>query len=422
MQLVERHIINRSHEAFIECDKVCLLSKKLYNRANYIIRQEFIKTSKEKQDGNREYAIYLNYFDIRRILLEDSDYISLPRKVSNQTLMLLDKNWKSFFAATREYKKNPLKFLGRPKLPEYLNIESGRFVTIYEKGAVSMKSLKKGFIGLSGVNIEIPTKQTRNNICQVRIIPRTNSFVVEVVYEKQEKKSVKGNVIASIDPGVNNLATVAFNKPELDSFIINGRPLKSINQFYNKKRAEMQSKLEKELNKKTSKNLNRLSCKRNEKIRDYMHKASKTLVNQLAESQTGTLVIGKSVGQKQRTSMSKSNNQNFDGIPLFRFLDMVAYKARLEGIDVVWQEESYTSKASFLSGDHIPTYGNGKEGKHTFSGYREHRGLYKIKGENTKINADLNGALNILKKAVPNAFVDGIEGIAVCPRRMNISV
>ena len=148
-----------------------------------------------------------------------------------------------------------------------------------------------------------------------------------------------------------------------------------------------------------------------------MHKASRILVNQLVLSQTEKLIIGKNVGQKQDSNMGKINNQNFVPIPLFRFLDMVAYKSRLEGIEVIWQEESYTSKASFFSNDEIPTYGDKKPiNGYKFSGYREKRGLYKIKNTKKYINADLNGALNILKKAVPNAYANGIEGIGVCPK------
>lgn len=330
--------------------------------------------------------------------------------------MLLDKNWKSFFKSVKEYSKSPDKFLGRPKLPGYLDIEIGRFVATYEMGAISLKSLKKGFLGLSGTNIEIPTKQIKENICQARIVPKKGFYVIEVIYEKQEKERVNSNIIASLDPGLNNLATVAFNQRELTPFIINGKPLKSINQFYNKNKAEIQSKLESELNRKTSNKLTKLTNKRNEKIRDCMHKSSALLVNQLALNNVSTLIIGKNNGQKQDSNMSKKNNQNFVGVPTFRFLDMVAYKARLIGIEVLWQEESYTSKASFISGDFIPTYGD--KGEHTFSGYRQHRGLYKIKGEKTYINADLNGALNIMKKAIPNAFADGIEGFAVSPKRL----
>lgn len=280
---------------------------------------------------------------------------------------------------------------------------------------------------LSKTNIYIKTQiDNWDSIKEVRIIPRNNYYVIEVVYEKIEKVII-GDAIASIDPGVNNLATVAFNTNKYKPFIINGRPLKSINQYYNKKKSEIQSKLERDRkdikSKKISKRLNKLNNKRNEKIRDYIHKSSRLLVNQLVNSHTKILVIGKNVGQKQDSNMSKKNNQNFVNIPIYRFLDMVSYKAKLEGIDVVWQEESYTSKSSFLNSDPLPVYGEKPpEGGYEFSGYRASRGLYKIKGENKYINADLNGALNILRKAIPKAFVDGIEGIAVCPKRLTSAV
>ena len=421
MKLVEMHIIKRSHTHFVECDSLCFASKNLYNKANYIIRQEFINTSKEKKAGIRTHAIYLNYHDIRKKLFDSEEYRSLPQKVSNQTLMIIDKNWKSFFRSIKDYAKNPSKYLGRPKLPKYLNVEKGRFVVIYEKGAISIRGLKKGFINLSGTNISIPTKQTMDNVCQARIVSRNGFYAIEVVYEKEESKMPNSDVIAALDSGVNNLATVALNKRDKTPFIISGKPLKSINQFYNKKKANMQSKLEKEQNKKTSNNINKITNKRNEKIKDYMHKASCLLVNQLAENNVSTLIIGKNTNQKQDSNIGKKNNQNFVGIPTFRFLDMVAYKAKLKGINVVWQEESFTSKACFQSGDHIPVYGDKNENEqYVFSGYRQHRGLYKVKDQNKCINADLNAALNILKKAIPNAFANGIEGFAVNPKRLTI--
>lgn len=400
MILVERHIINSKHQFFAECDSLCFRSKNLYNQGLYNVRQHYFE--------NKKYLSYVENFHVSKA---QESYKDLPAKVSNQTLKLVDQNFKSFFGLL----KTPGSIA---KIPRYLDKVKGRYVTKFEKQAIGLREFKNtGKLKLSKTDILVKTQVKEfESIKEVRIIPRDSFFVIEVVYEKEEKIS-SGDLIASIDPGLNNLATVAFNKSNAGSFIINGRPLKSINQFYNKKKAEMQGKLEKELNKKTSNKLNKLTSKRNEKIRDFMHKSSRILVNQLVKNQTGTLVIGKNVGQKQDINMNKVNNQNFVAAPISRFLDMVAYKATLEGIKVIWQEESYTSKASFFSGDKIPVYGEKPEGdKYVFSGYREKRGSYKIKGQKTRVNADLNGALNILKKAVPNAFAEGIEGIAVCPK------
>ena len=399
MFLVERHIIKKSHPFYEECDSLCLKSKNLYNQGLYNVRQHYF-----------EHKEYLSYYEGFHQAKTQEAYKQLPAKVSNQTLMLVDQNFRSFFGL--------LKTMGSmARMPKYLDKQKGRYMVKFDKQALSLREFKKnGRLKLSKTIISMQTNlKDWSQIKEARIIPRNGYYAIEVVYEQQEKALITDGAIAALDCGLNNLATIAFNKNEIQPFIINGRPLKSINQFYNKQRAEAQSKLESGRN--TSKAIIKLTNKRNEKIKDYMHKASRILVNQLLKRHVKTLVLGKNVGQKQDINLGKRNNQNFVGIPSFRFLDMVAYKARLEGIEVLWQEESYTSKASFLHGDCMPTYGDG-QAIPEFSGYRIVRGLYELKRENRTINADLNGALNILRKAIPNAFADGIEGVAVRPMRL----
>ncbi len=397
MILVEKHIINSNHSFFNECDSLCFKSKNLYNQALYNVRQHYFESKK-----------YLTYKENYHITSKQDVYKLLPAKVSCQTIKLVDHNFNSFFGLI---KTSP----SVARIPNYLDKLSGRYLTKFPKQSIELRNFKKnGTLKLSKTNILIKTKLTDwNSIKEVRVVPRKNHYVIEVVYEKQEKVST-GNIIASLDPGLNNLATVAFDDKRLTPFIINGRPLKSINQFYNKKRTKIQSKLEKELNKKTSKKLEKLTYKRNQKINDYMHKSSRALVNQLAKNNVETLVIGKNTGQKQDINIGKVNNQNFVQAPIFRFLDMVAYKARLEGINVIWQEESYTSKCSFFDKEKICKHDS-------YVGKRVKRGLFKTK-EGKLVNADLNGALNIMKKAIPNAFVDGIEGVEVHPVQMKFSV
>lgn len=404
MQLVEKHIISKNNTFFNECDRLCFLSKNLYNKANYIIRQEFIKTSKEKEEGLRDYAIYLNYFDIRRILLNDVDYTSLPRKISNQTIMMLDRNWKSFFASIKDYSKNKGKYLGRPKPPTYKDKEYGRFIVTYDNQAISKKELKKGFVGLSGTNIKIPT--TKTNIQQCRIVPRNDHYVIEIVYNVNETPIKPDNgKYMSIDLGLGNLATVTSNDRSVKPFIVNGKPLKSINQFFNKRVSELKSKLKS--NKCTSKRIKRITNKRNNKVNDYLHKSSRYIVNQLVSGDINTLVVGKNKEWKQEINIGKVNNQNFVNIPHDRFIDMLIYKCKLEGINVTTIEESYTSKCSFLDLEDIK--------KHTsYKGKRISRGLFKS-NNGRLINADINGSFNILRKAVPNVFTDGIEGFVVNP-------
>lgn len=396
MILVEKHIINSKHKFYEECDNLCFLSKNLYNKGLYNVRQHYFLCKK-----------YLYYVDNFHLIKKDQCYKDLPAKVSNQILILIDKNFKSFFEL--------LKIGERPNIPKYID-KDGRYLVKYEKNAIGLRYFKKtGELLLSKTNISIKTKITDwNLIKEVRIIPKNNHYVIEVVYEKQEKIN-KGNIIASIDSGLNNLSTITFNDGRTP-FIINGRPLKSINQFFNKKKSRLQSELEIKQKRKTSKNLIKLTNKRNNKINDYLHKASRILVNQLVSNQVNKLVIGKNIGQKQDSKMNKINNQNFINIPIFRFLEMVHYKSKLEGIDVIWQEESYTSKSSFLDLDFIPIYGDNFEGG--FSGKRIKRGLYKT--SKRIINADVNGSYNIMRKAIPNLFNDGIEGFAVIPFKLKV--
>jgi putative transposase len=406
MILSEKHIIDNNHIYYNECDKICLLSKNLYNYSNYIVRQKFIETSKLKEQGEIEHAIYLNYHEIRKMVINQFDYINLPRKVSNQTLMLLDKNWKSFFKSIKDWKKNTGKYTGRPKLPKYKNPKNGRFVTTYELGAISIKELRNGFVKLSGTDIKIKTN--KSNIKQCRIIPRSGYYVIEVLYEVNEAfLKPNNNRYCAIDLGLDNLATVVSNCKEVKPYIINGKPLKSINQFYNKEKAKIQSNLELRHNKKYSKTLNKITNKRNNKINDYLHNTSRYIINQLVSNNINTLVIGNNKKWKQEINIGDKNNQNFVNIPHSRFIDMLSYKCKLLGINVIIAEESYTSKCSFLDMEDIRKH-------ETYKGRRIKRGLFRS-SNGVLINADVNGAYNILRKAVPDVFSDGIEGVAVHP-------
>ena len=394
MKLAERHIIKKIHKNYQEIDRLCFLSKNLYNAANYLIRQSFFETGK-----------ILNYNQTQKLLQSEFDYKNLPAKVSQQILIILDKNWKAFFQAQKAYQENPSRFLGKPKLPKYKHKENGRNLLVYTIQALSKPFLSKGLIKLSQTEIVFPTQA--KEIAQVRVIPKLNHYVIEVIYNQEEKpKQVDNKRIASIDLGLNNLASVTFNQAGLIPFLINGRPLKSINHFFNKKKAELQAILKN----KTSKRLQNLCTKRNFKVDDYLHKASRYLINKLVELNIGTLVIGKNEGWKQELNIGSKNNQNFTQIPHTRFIEQLTYKAELQGISVIITEESYTSKSSFLDQDVLPIYNKGET--HSFSGKRIKRGLYKS-ALGILINADVNGSLNILKKVIPNAFADGIKGIVV---------
>lgn len=374
MYLVERHIIKNNKEL----DELCFNSKNLYNRALYLIRQHYFETK-----------IYLNYFDVNKLMInsKDVDYYALPTRVANRTLRLLDKNFKSFFTLLK--KKQSGNYDKPIRLPRYLNKE-GRYIAIFPKESVSKKYLKRGLIKLTSLSIEIPTKKANEfNLVEVRVLPRNNHHVIEVVY-KVEQKEPKGDNgrYASIDLGLNNLAMVSSNvvKP----FIINGRPLKSINQYYNKEKARLQSHLKGD--KKTSKRIKSITNKRNNKVKDYLHKSSRKIVNFLVSNNISTLIIGYNEEWKQNINLGRTNNQSFINIPFYTFINQLDYKCKLEGINVILTEESYTSKCSFLDGESI-------EKHESYLGKRIKRGLFKsAKGK--LINADLNGSLNILKKVV----------------------
>lgn len=375
MYLAERHIIKPNNPLYKELDNVCFLSKNLYNKALYIVRQHYFSTKE-----------HLNYYGVNRLMIDskDADYYALNSKVSNNILMLVDRNFKSFFSLIKK-KKN--KYYDKPvRIPRYLD-KQGRYVAVFNKYAVSKRFLKKGLIKLSNISGVVKTKITTDNVVEVRVLPRTNHYILEVVYEKEEKQLLPDNGrYAAIDLGLNNLATVCSNveKP----FIINGRPLKSINQRWNKHKANLQSRLTD--NKKGSKQLTLITEKRNNRIKDYLHKSSRKIVNFLVSNKISTLVIGYNEEWKQNINIGRVNNQSFVTIPFLIFVHQLEYKCKLEGINVILTEESYTSKCSFLDNESL-------EKKDSYLGKRISRGLFKT-STNKLINADLNGSLNILRK------------------------
>ena len=398
MQLVEKHMISKTDARYDFIDHAAFASKNLYNAALYEIRQHFIFCGK-----------YLNYNHMDKRMQKHEAYRSLPRKVSQQVLKLLDKNWKSYFEATRAYEEDPSKFLGRPKLPGYKDKQEGRNILVYTIQALSKPALRDGIIKPSQLGIEVRTRH--RNIDQVCIVPKTSGcYVVEVVYTEEEKSELLNHtLIASVDIGVNNLVALTSNKRGFVPRLVNGRPIKSVNQSYNKQIRKMQKNMSS--NHHTSRSLERVGAKRTRRIDHYMHTASRRIIDLLVAEGIGTLVIGKNPVWKQECKMSRKNNQHFVALPHARFIDMLTYKAKLVGITVLVQEESYTSKASFLDLDPIPVYGEEDADKVTFSGRRVKRGMYKA-SNGRKFNADINGSYNIMRKALPNVFTgNGIEDV-----------
>src|SRR5260370_34165820 len=338
MQLVEQHIINKSDPRYAAIDAAAFASKNLYNAANYEIRQAFIHESR-----------YLNYNEVQRRMQSHEAYKALPAKVSQQVLLQLAHDWESFFKARDADNEDPSKFLGRPKLPGYKHKTEGRNMLVYTVQGISRgkKGLQRGIIKPSMLAIEVQTKH--KNIDQVRIVPRKGFYVVEAVYEKEVKQAeVNPAFYAGIDIGMNNLVALASNKPGFRSVLVNGRPVKSTNQFYNKRKAELQKALVKTG---TTARMERMTNKRNRRIDHYMHTVINRIIAVLVKEGIGVLCIGKNDGWKQNSEMSKRTNQNFVQIPHARFIAMLTYNAELVGIRVEVTEESYTSKASLLDLD-----------------------------------------------------------------------
>lgn len=380
MQLVERHIIKPTDEKFKECDLLAFKSKNVYNATLYEVRQHYFRAKK-----------YKNYYDMWRLFTDtnNEDYRSLPNKVSKATMRTVDNNFKSFFKL--KTKKDKREYDKPVNIPDYLPKIKGRFLVHYEKGALSFKD--KGYIKLSQTDIKIKTDLSRERVKFARIVPKKGYYVIEIGYTKEEKVKKRTGEVAGIDLGLNNLMTVAM--PVGESFIINGKPLKSNNQYYNKTLAKYKSELPKGVY--TSKKIQRLNLKRENKITTYLHQASRLLVDKLIENNVNLLIIGYNEGMKQGINIGKKNNQKFVYIPYLTLIEMIKYKCELEGIEVVIQEESYTSLSSFIDGDNIPVYKKGSNSDYEFSGKRVKRGLYKTK-DGLSLNADLNGAYNIIKK------------------------
>ena len=408
MHLVEQHIIKSKHKFYKELNHLCFLSKNLYNVGLYEIRQHFFNT---KDDPTIKYK-YLNYFSLDKKLKtnKNKDYYALPSQTSQQTLKVLDQNFKSFFNLLKSKKAN--KHKDKINIPNYLN-KTGRYLTKYSAQNISPNYLKQGIIKIPKTNIEFKTKisNIKNCIKEIRLVPKSNYILVEIVYSVTEPKLLENNNrYLAIDLGINNLMTCTSNIA--NSFIINGKPAKSINQYYNKTKAKLQSKLPN--NTFISKKLNKLSLKRSNKIKNYFHKATKYIINQAVDQSINTIILGYNKGWKQEVNLGSKTNQNFTNIPFYLLLNMLSYKAKLKGINLFIQEESYTSKCSALDNECIKKHD-------TYLGQRVKRGLFKTKN-GLLVNADVNGSLNIMRKNVTSneSLIPTCRGFVLNPLKISL--
>ena len=383
----------------------CYKSKNLYNHANYIIRQEFIFNHK-----------WIRYDELNTLLKVDTeypDYKEMPTAQSaQQTLKLADRNWKSYFKSIKDWKKNPEKYLGMPKIPNY--IKNDRYILVLTNQNCRLKNnniyFPKVFNGFT-IKPIFNNRSDYHSFQQVRIIPHKHRIVIELVYNIKinTKEITDYDKYISIDIGINNLATVA-NNISLPAFIINGKPIKSINQFYNKQIAHYKSICDVVNNIKYSNRMYRITDKRDSKITDYLHKASRYIINWCLSNNIDAIIIGQNKGWKQEVNLKSQTNQNFTQIPFAKFIQLIQYKAEEKGIAVILTEESYTSGTSFIDNEEpVKEFYNKSR--------RKYRGMFKS-NKGILINADLNGAYQIMKKVVP---IKWNRGCALQPFVVNIA-
>lgn len=402
MKLVEQHLIKPNHPLWKTCDDLTFKSKNLYNAGLYQIRQSIFAREKAKQDGVNEKDLpkVLSWAKVSKNFRRDEqvDLRALPAKVAGDILRKLGNNINSFYRLCEAYHdKTNTSVANKPNIPKYLHKTKGRFVVEFNQQTVAKKRGPKGEIILcpKDLNLSIPSKV--NNPKSVRILEvRNGVYLIEVVYEKKEKPLVTSGRHAAIDLGIDNLATITFSTG-LDPLILKGKEIKAINQGYNKLIAHYQSKLPKKTY--TSRHIDRLWVNRKAKLKAHLHKASHFLTQLFDEMAIETVFVGYNKGWKQDLALGKKTNQTFTQIPYLTLIEQLTYKCRLRGITVELQEESYTSKASFLDRDELPVYEKGKSYSDIFSGKRLKRGLYQSK-DGVLINADVNGSYNILRKGL----------------------
>ena len=384
IQLTQQIVINNRRKEFLPLDELCFLSKNLYNVALYHIRQQY------KKDKT-----YLNYNKLNHILSSSNnvDYRALPYAQSaQQVLRQVDKQYISFYKAI----KSPKMKDKRVRLPNYKDKEKGRNIFVYTNQCFKLKDNTLYLKTKQGTLLFQTDKQ---NIQQVRIVPKGNHIVVEIIYNVGYTTKDDNKRYGSIDLGLNNICTLTSNVCQ--SIIYNGRPLKGINRFYEKRKADLQSKLKG--NKHISKRISRLAYKRNRKNKDYLHKLSCAIVKYMEANSLNTLFVGKNAGWKDSIDMGKVNNQNFVSIPYNMLISMLEYKRKLHGIRFVIVNEAYTSKCSFLDNEKICKHD-------TYKGDRKERGLF-ISNKCIKINADVNASYNIMRLGLDkiNVKLDVLE-------------
>ena len=404
MRIVEKRVERIWLKPSDELNRMCHIAKNLYNEAIYLIRQELFNTGK-----------WIRYNELARMLKDSENYKILSAKTGQQILRYVDCNWKAFFNAMKHYKKTPTVFTERPRIPKYKH-KDGIFMLIFTNQQVSIKNNVLVFPKkMKKVLPEVKVRPVIKKLREVRLIPRAVGYVLEIVYDKIINAPERDKcVIAGIDLGVRNLATIVDNtgnKP----VVVKGGAVKSIIQFYQKENARLQSIYDLQEQKKQGMQMRRLSDKYEKKMHDYLHKVSNTIIQHLNSHGIGLLVIGYNDDWQRYSNIGRQNNQTFSSIPYNKLINMMQYKAEEHGIKVIIREESHTSKCSFFDNESI--------GHHDKYVGKRKGGLFRT-AKGYIVNADVNGGFDIVKKAVPNAFqkwiADGIEDAVGHPLRLEV--
>ena len=379
MQLVEKQIIKRTDRRYKELLELCHLSKNLYNVVLYTIRQHWFETVNDDTVKHK----FLNYYDVWNILKKDSpDYKAIDSHAAQLVIKQVEANFSSFFSLLKLKKQG--KYDKKVNLPTYLDKDGYNVISFNQ---FKRRELKNGYVSLpKSKTLRFKVKNTSLHF--INIVPKNDYIQVNFIYKRQGKELKKDNgKYMSIDIGVDNLATCFSNIGK--TFIVDGKKVKHINQFYNKKIGEVKSELKKKNDKEKSHKTRQLTLKRNNKIDDYLHKTSRYIISQAASNDVRTIIVGHNKNWKQEISIGKANTQNFVSIPFDKLIHELKYKGMLEGINVIEIEESYTSKCSALDNETVEKHDK-------YIGKRVHRGLFQSKDH--LLNADVNGAINIMRK------------------------
>ena len=385
----EQQQICKGHPMYNVVTDFCIRSKNFYNYALYVTRQEFIFNNK-----------WIRYQDLQKTLKDTEPYKQLMSQSSQCVLQVLERNWKSYFNGIKEWKRSPQKFLRMPRLPNYKK-KNGKFVWLLKNNQSYIKDGRLYF-RLKVFNGYSFKTNVKDRLYAIRFVPQNDYYTLEIIYEKEIKNKETYNTnCVSIDLGVNNFVTMT-NNVGLQPIVINGKGIKSINQYYNKQRAKLMKDLIHRNGQHWSHELDTLNRKRYNRIKNFMHHTSKYIAKYCIDNNIDNLVVGLNKTWKQDCKLGDKVTQTFTFIPYDLLIRQLKYKCEEYGIQCIETEESYTSGTSFLD-DEKPIKENYNKKR------RVNRGLFKS-NNGILINSDVNGSLQIMKKVFPKALSDGIVG------------